>query len=441
MSATLTRQTFRTSRELEYFTQKELTLQTGHDPGRWHLVIVKELVDNALDACEGAGILPEVCVQASADAISVTDNGAGLGRDLVQGVIDYTVRVSSKDAYISPTRGAQGNALKTLVAMPYVLSECERGQVEIISRGEWHTIDVSIDRIAQRPRINLHTAPDGIVKNGTRVSVKMANWACSKEDADAEFLQLIERYALFNPHATLTLELDGAVRRFERTAGECAKWLANAPTSAHWYTADQMRNLIAAYVAAEEYGAPARTVREFIAEFRGLSATAKQKAILERLNLAGVYLHDLVKGGDIDRVIVSTLLAAMRAQSKPIKPVQLGVIGEDHIKTWLEKRGAQLRTFQYKRIADLDDKTGLPFVVEIAFAVRGDRKPREIVTGINWAPTLANPFRQLAGYGVGLDGLLNELHINAGDPVTFVLHLACPHLPYTDRGKSSLEAL
>ena len=63
------------------------------------------------------------------------------------------------------------------------------------------------------------------------------------------------------------------------------------------------------------------------------------------------------------------------------------------------------------------------------------------MTGINWSPTLTNPFRQLAGIGVGLDGLLGSLHIDAADPVTFILHLACPHLNYTDRGKSSLEAL
>ena len=38
-------------------------------------------------------------------------------------LLDYTVRVSSREAYVSPTRGAQGNALKTIVAMPFVLDE------------------------------------------------------------------------------------------------------------------------------------------------------------------------------------------------------------------------------------------------------------------------------------------------------------------------------
>ena len=164
---TLERQTFRTNRTLEYFSEKELTLQTGRGPDLWHLVIAKELVDNALDACEGKEILPEVHVKVNAKEISVSDNGTGLGRDVVQGVIDYTVRVSTKDNYLSPTRGALGNALKSVLGIPFVLSKGEQGQVEIISRGECHTIDVCVDRIVRQPRINLQTAPDVVVRNGT----------------------------------------------------------------------------------------------------------------------------------------------------------------------------------------------------------------------------------------------------------------------------------
>ena len=199
--------------------------------------------------------------------------------------------------------------------------------------------------------------------------MKMPAWACSKQEAHADFLQLIERYALFNPHPTFVLDLADKVRRFERTTNTCAKWQPNAPTSAHWYSVEQMRNLIAAYVAAEADGASARTAREFITEFRGLSSTGKQKAILERLKLSGVYLHDLVKDGDIDRITVGTLHAAMKAQSSPVKPLQLGVIGEAHFKAWLAARGAALNTFHYKRIADYDDRSGLPYVLELAFSV------------------------------------------------------------------------
>ncbi len=36
-------------------------------------------------------------------------------------VLDFTVRVTNREMYVAPDRGAQGGALKTLVAMPYVL--------------------------------------------------------------------------------------------------------------------------------------------------------------------------------------------------------------------------------------------------------------------------------------------------------------------------------
>lgn len=74
----LERATFRTSRLLDFASSKELTAQTGHPPEDWPLVVVKELLDNALDACEEAGIAPEIAVRVGAHGISVIDNGPGL---------------------------------------------------------------------------------------------------------------------------------------------------------------------------------------------------------------------------------------------------------------------------------------------------------------------------------------------------------------------------
>src|SRR5262249_18500513 len=58
----LQRETFRTSRLLDFCNEKELVAQTGHRPEQWPLVVLKELLDNALDACEEAGIAPEVAI-------------------------------------------------------------------------------------------------------------------------------------------------------------------------------------------------------------------------------------------------------------------------------------------------------------------------------------------------------------------------------------------
>ena len=76
--ATLERTTFRTSRLLEFCSPKELTAQTGHEPDDWPLVILKELVDNALDACEEAGITPAIGVTGRAWQDPVRDNGPGM---------------------------------------------------------------------------------------------------------------------------------------------------------------------------------------------------------------------------------------------------------------------------------------------------------------------------------------------------------------------------
>lgn len=64
LPARLARTTFSTSREMDFFSAKELTTQTGHEISEWPLVIIKELIDNALDACGDNGIAPIIKVTA-----------------------------------------------------------------------------------------------------------------------------------------------------------------------------------------------------------------------------------------------------------------------------------------------------------------------------------------------------------------------------------------
>jgi DNA topoisomerase VI subunit B len=52
------RTTFRTKREMDFLTERELVTQTGHARPEWLLVITKELLDNGLDACDEADIPP-----------------------------------------------------------------------------------------------------------------------------------------------------------------------------------------------------------------------------------------------------------------------------------------------------------------------------------------------------------------------------------------------
>ena len=69
---TLQRETFELSREMEFFTERELTAQIGHNRYYWPVALLKELLDNALDACESADIAPVITADLQEDALIVT---------------------------------------------------------------------------------------------------------------------------------------------------------------------------------------------------------------------------------------------------------------------------------------------------------------------------------------------------------------------------------
>ena len=56
----LERTTLRTSRLLDFCSEKELIAQTGHQTDAWPLVALKELIDNSLDACEETDVAPVI---------------------------------------------------------------------------------------------------------------------------------------------------------------------------------------------------------------------------------------------------------------------------------------------------------------------------------------------------------------------------------------------
>src|SRR3712207_4506917 len=125
----LERTTFETSRAAEYFDAWQLSTLTGVPKDEFASVCLKELVDNALDACETAGVAPAVGVEVERDDGSIrltgSDKGPGIPPELVKKVLDYNIRVSDKAAYRSPTRRAQCNALRTVICFPCALGSRE----------------------------------------------------------------------------------------------------------------------------------------------------------------------------------------------------------------------------------------------------------------------------------------------------------------------------
>ena len=231
----LERETFRTSRLAEFCSQREPVAQSGHEVEEWPVLILKEGIDNALDACEEAGTAPAVAVSVSTQTgwIDIVDDGPGIPPDTVAGILDYNVRASSREAYCSPTRGAQGNALMVLLAMGYALTG-ERGESIIEAQGAAHRITLSVDRLRQEPRI-AHDIATSRVKTGTTLRLRWPELASSVlTEAKARFLQIAGAFRWLNPHLGVSLHWDG--RRLllaMPTDPTWRKWAPSDPTSAH----------------------------------------------------------------------------------------------------------------------------------------------------------------------------------------------------------------
>jgi DNA topoisomerase VI subunit B len=444
----LKRVPFTVSRLMEFCTKRELVNQTGHDFTEWPLVVLKELIDNSVDACEEAGIAPIITVQVDGDRIAITDNGPGIPASVIDGVLDYSIRVSSREAYVSPTRGAQGNALKTIMPMGYVLDERgeEASSVTLIeAHGVLHRVKFAVDHIRQEPKISRIERASRVTV-GTKVTVMLPIGAGYYghdnlfEFNKTKLIQLSTAFTWVNPHLSLRLVWNGQqILDAEATDPNWQKWMPSWPTSAHWYDLSRFRRYMAAHIANRGK----TTVREFLTEFDGMSGTAKQKAVLAETDASHLSLHRYfgVRKAKVENI--ENLLAAIKRHSKPVRPAALGIIGQNHLFARMEATGGEPKTFKYIRTFGVAD--GLPRVVEYAFGIHregladGGNGPRRIeISGVNWSPGIRNPFLKLGSGGDSLDSVLARVKANTEAPIISMLHVACPRVQYTDRGKSAI---
>ena len=200
----LERTTFEVSRAAEYFTAKELQAQTGQPAEMFAAVVLKELIDNGIDAAETREVAPEIdiCVEVRPPLIwlTVADNGNGLPPEALRRILNFATRTSDKLTYRAPTCGAQGNALKTVIGIPFAL-DCNH-PVVIEARGARHTIHNRTGLVGA-PRI-VPTMEASDRQSGTSVSLCLPI-AGQKLNP----LAWARAFSLFNPHVTVRIRVLG----------------------------------------------------------------------------------------------------------------------------------------------------------------------------------------------------------------------------------------
>jgi hypothetical protein len=425
----LNRKHFEISRAAEYFDAKELQAQTGQPAHKFGEVVIKELIDNALDACESAGINPviQIGIATTKDSmrICVSDNGTGISEAVINSILNFDTRTSDKAAYKAPTRGAQGNAFKTIIGIPHALGG---GLVTIDSQGLRHTIKANANPAGT---IDIdHKITQIADRAGTAVYVDipiMAAWPYWYARATA----------IFNPHAIVKIRTfddmeftlinledeseESAI--FYNSLSECRKIKPNEPTSVHWYDSGDYEKLV--YLQGSQNDIE---LGKFVRQFRGLSSTGKAKAITSQLKEYRL-VSDIYK----DSIAIESMRLAMQNESKPIQPKALGAIGENNLLSRLD-----VDRHWYKQVSGMIDN--VPYVFEILIAE--SEGTGGYYFGVNHSVTFGDFLRQStikSGElnGVGIGGAL--AHIVDIDEHLVIAHLIGIGLPFLDRGKSNLS--
>jgi len=206
----------------EFFLKNRHLL--GFDsPRRALMTAVKEAVDNSLDACEEAGVLPEISVELEQTGdnrfkVTVTDNGPGIVKAQIPKIFAKLL-YGSKFHRLRMSRGQQGIGISAAgmygqltTGSATIIRSRTKGQpgahqiaVQIDTRQNKPTIlsDQTIDWLPTFPGIKADGTPGGqpvTYKHGTSVSIEMeAAYVRGKLSVD-EFLK---QCAIVNPHLSL----------------------------------------------------------------------------------------------------------------------------------------------------------------------------------------------------------------------------------------------
>jgi DNA topoisomerase-6 subunit B len=217
----------------EFFTKNRHLL--GFDsPRKALLTCVKEAVDNALDAAEEAGILPDVTVrievvpsngsppppasQATRFRVTVADNGPGIVRQQIPPIFAKLL-YGSKFHRLRMSRGQQGIG----ISAAGMYAQLTTGKpVQITSRtgarAPAHYFEVQIDTKKNEPRIFESKKIQWESPRGTQVTLEIEGRYQKGRTSVDEFL---EQVAIANPHVRLVYETpEGQTREYPRTIHE-----------------------------------------------------------------------------------------------------------------------------------------------------------------------------------------------------------------------------
>lgn len=411
--------------------------------------IIHELVTNSLDACEEAGILPDIQVAISELGseyyeISVTDNGPGIPEDKLASAMGKLL-AGTKFHRLVQTRGQQGIGVSGII----LLSQMTTGKpTKIISgtnKGKAVSMEILIDSKTNTPKVSDKHHLENKFK-GLAIKCKFKDIIYKKGQSSVD--EYLRRTAIANPHLILSFQDPfNEVIKYTRTVNK----LPNIPTAVKPHpkglTVDEM-------LSYARHATGSRKINSFLMttfdRFGQTSVDNVQSLVHFDLNkdpraLAWEEAEDLIK--------------AIK-QTKFIAPStdNLVPIGEEHIKKSLKS------IVEPEFLAVVTRKPtvyqgGYAFQIEAAVAYGGragklisvekthgkevvteEVRASEIIRYANKAPLLFD-----AG-GCSITKTVESVdwkRYGIGNfdtsPITVFVNLISVHIPYTSAGKSAVS--
>ncbi len=419
----------------EFFTKNRHLL--GFDsPTKALLTTIKEAVDNSLDACEEAGILPDIDIGIEAITenryrISVTDNGPGILKSQIPRIFGKLL-YGSKFHRLRQSRGQQGIGISAAgmygqltTGKPIVIES------KINKRRPAHRYELVIDTLRNKPVIKKDHEVDWEAPHGTRVEIELEGVYKRGRHGVTTYLR---QTSLANPHVQIRFQEPGIDEEtlFSRASNE---------------SPDEARE-----IQPHPYGVEVGMMMRMLKETQSRRLKSFLQAEFSRVG--PIVASRIVEGADLQPTASPRRLAAEAAESLvesirntriPSPPTDcLSPIGEERILASLRE---QIQADFYVAVTRSPAVyRGNPFQIEVGLAYGGDLPADDLITLYRFANRVPLLYQQ------GACSLFKSVHAtkwkNYGlqqsrgalptGPVILMAHLASVWVPFTSESKEAV---
>ncbi len=419
----------------EFFEKNRQILGFDSAP-RALITCVKEAVDNSLDACEDAGILPDIFVQVKRSGdyyqVIVEDNGPGIVPDEIPRVFAKLL-YGSRFHTLRQSRGQQGIGISAAVLYSQLTSGKPTKVISKIGPGRpAHYCELMINTMKNEPEILKAEDVEWERPRGTRVEMEMeGSYVRSRRQS---VFGSLKSAAIVNPHARITLvEPEGNVEVFERaTEALPKKAYAIQPHPA----GIELGELIKLLRYTDK-----KKLRVFLKEtFSSIGTISAQ----ELCNLAG--LDPERRPADLNHDEAKRLLAAFKQIRVKSPPVDcLSPIGEDLIRAGLEKEFSL--DFIATTVRPVSVYSGNPFLVEVGLGFGGELEKESRVEILRFANRVPLVYQQGACAITHAVESVSWKNYSLGQPTgsgvpvgpaVLLVHIASTNIPFTSESKDAV---